>query len=314
MCVWTVFSGFFVTCIANRIKDRCWPAGLAAVAGAVCVGIVSNLNFFVVKNPEYRPHFNLGFIYETQTKYDRALEEYSAALNLVKKTEPRDVKLESELYARLGNVHLVLNDLASARERFSQAIAVNSDLGPAYSYLGTLYEKEGQSDQAIKMFRRAIEINPWDVVSIHNFGLFYLNSMRFDEAIARFKRVIELAPEHSGAHNNLAYIYGTQGKYDLMEAEARKAVYYNPQGASARYNLASLYLNTGRIEEAIAQYRAITQTSPRDSSNAYNQLGIIYAQRNDLKRAIDNWQKALEIDPKNGDAQMNIRNAMQMIR
>jgi tetratricopeptide (TPR) repeat protein len=151
------------------------------------------------------------------------------------------------------------------------------------------------------------------VVSIHNLGLLYLNNRQYDEAVAKFNRVIELAPEHSGAHNNLAYIYGTQGKYDLMEAEANRAIYWNPEGTSARYNLASLYLSTGRIEEAIAQYQAITRAAPHESSNAYNQLGVIYAQKNQLELAIGNWQKALEIDPNDRNALTNIGRAREMM-
>ena len=152
------------------------------------------------------------------------------------------------------------------------------------------------------------------MVSAHNFGLFYLNNGQLDEAIAQFRRATELAPEHAGAHNNLAYAYGKQGKYSLMEREVKKAIQYDPEGSSARYNLAFLYLNTGRIDEAIEQYHAIARKAPRDSSNAFNQLGVIYARRNDLRRATGNWQKALEIDPNNTSARANLQRARMMMR
>lgn len=314
MGIWAMFSGFFMASLAHAIRARTWRLGIVALTVTVCIAIISNLNLFVVKNPEYRTHLNLGFIFETQTKYDRAVEEYSTALNLVKGTKPRDIKIESELYARLGNVTMNSGDLEAARMRFDEAVTINPNSGPAYSYLGTLYDKEGRGDLAVKMFSRAIEINPWDTVSLHNFGLFYLNNGRFDEAAATFKRVVELDPEDAGAHVDLAYVYGKLGKYALMETEAKSALYYDPQGSAPRYNLALAYLNTGRVQEAIAQYRTIARTTPRDSSNAYNQLGVICAQNGDLKQAIDNWQKALEIDPKNMSAHTNIQRANMMMR
>jgi Flp pilus assembly protein TadD len=123
-----------------------------------------------------------------------------------------------------------------------------------------------------------------------------------------------LAPDDSAAHNDLAYIYGKQGKYDLMEAEAKSAIDGAPESSAARYNLAVLYLNTGRVEEAVAQYRAIAQATPRDSSNAYNQLGIIYAEKGDLRQAMESWQKALKIDPNNEQAQANLNQARLMVR
>jgi len=314
MSVWAVFAGAFVAHVTNAMRARAWRSGIAPLAAAICIAIASNLNCCVVRNPDYRPHFNLGFIYETQTKYDWALEEYSTALALVKKVEPRDSKTESEIYARLGNVYMISNNLEAARMNFERAITVNPDSGPAYSYLGTLYDKKKQSALAVTMFRKALEINPWDVVSLHNLGLFYLNNNQFDEALTQLNRVLELAPEHAGAHNDLAYLYGQQGKYDLMEAEAKSALYYDPKKSPARYNLALLYLNTGRVEEAMAQYRAIIRTAPHDSSNAYNQLGVMYAERGDRKQAIDSWQRALEIDPNNASALANIQRARAMLR
>jgi tetratricopeptide (TPR) repeat protein len=310
MGIWALFAGYAVTSIAEW--RRAWrPAG-AAIAVATGLTIVSNLNLFVVKNPAYRPHFNLGFIFETQAKYDRALAEYGTALRMVQPL--RDARLESELHARLGNVHMLANDLTAARREFEQAIAVHPQSVPAYSYLGTLFEKEKQPDLAVEMFERALAHNPDDVVTLHNLGLHYLNHDQVDEALARFARVLELAPEHAGAHNNLAYIYGLQGKLDRMETEAKLAIHYHPEGAQARYNLASLYLNTGRNEQAIAQYQAITRMAPREASNAYNQLGVIAAQKNDLPQAIDQWQQALAIDPSNPDASANLARARAMVR
>ena len=314
MSVWALFSGFFVTLVADAVRDRDWRSGIAASAFAFCVGGVSNLNFFVVKNPAYRPHLNLGFIYETQANYGQALTEYAAALDLVKNSRMPDFKTESELYCRLGNVQMTANDLGAAEKSFEQAIAINPSSAPAYSYLGTLYDKRRQGERALQMFRRALEINPRDVVSLNNLGLLYLHDDRFDEAIATLNRAIALAPDDSVAHNDLAYIYGKQGKYDLMEAEAKSAIDDAPESSAARYNLAVLYLNTGRIEEAMAQYRAIVRATPRDSSNAYNQLGIIYAEKGDLRQAIENWQKALDADPNNERAQANLHQAQLMLR
>jgi Flp pilus assembly protein TadD len=314
MAVWALFSGFFVTFVADAVRDRAWRSGSTMSAFAICVAVVSNLNFFVVKNPAYRPHLNLGYIYETQANYGQALTEYAAALSLVKNSRTPDIKTECELTCRLGNVQMTANDLDAAQKSFEQAIAINPSSVPAYSYLGTLYDKRKQSDRAVEMFRRALAINPRDVVSLHNLGLLYLHDDRFDEAVATLNRAIALAPDDSAAHNDLAYIYGKQGKYDLMEAEAKSAVDYAPENSAARYNLAVLYLNTGRLEEAMAQYRAIAQATPRESSNAYNQLGIIYAEKGDLQQAIENWHKALAVDPSNERAQANLHQAQLMLR
>jgi tetratricopeptide (TPR) repeat protein len=309
MAIWALFSGLFVTFMVDALRAKAWDTAALGTALATGVAVTSNLNLFVVKNPEYRPHLNLGFIYEAQGKYDRSIAEYSAALRLVQKSRPPDFKTESELYDRLGNVQMIAGNLPEAESNFDAALRTYPNSGPAYSYLGSLYDKQKRGELSVKMFTRALEINPWDCVSLHNLGLFYINSNQFGEAVEKLKRVVQLSPEDSGAHSDLAYAYGQLGKFDLMEAEAKSAIDFDPVASAPRYNLALALLNTSRVDEAMAQYRTIAKNTPREASNAYNQLGVIFAQRGDLQHAIENWQKALEVDPNNTSAQANIQRA-----
>jgi tetratricopeptide (TPR) repeat protein len=314
MAPWALFAGFFASFLVNAIRARDWRSAVPGLALAVSLGVVSNLNLFVVKNPAYRPHFNLGFIAETQTKVGQALEEYRTAIGLLEKQAVRDLHTEAEIHARIGNVQMTAGNLPEARTSFERALALNPASVPAYSYLGTLYGKQRQNDLAVAMFRKALELNPSDVVSLHNFALLDLETEQIDQAITKLGRVLELAPEHAGAHSDLAYAYVKQGRTDLAETEALRALFYDPAKVAPRYILAALYLDSNRVDEAMAQYQTITRTAPLDASNAYNQLGVIHAQRGDLQQALGNWQKALEADPANQSAQANLRRALLMMR
>lgn len=314
MAVWALFAAFFVTSTVNTIRGKEWRSAIPVLALAFALGVVSNLDLFVVRNPAYRPHFNLGFIYQTQAKVEQALQEYRTALGLLQQQTPRDLPTESEIHARIGNVQMSANDLPAARASFEQALVLNPASVAAYSYLGTLYGKQQQTELATRMFSKALELDPRDVVSLHNLALLYLDHDQLDQAIAKLQRVLELAPEHADAHSDLAFAFAKQGKTDLAEAEAIRALFYDPAKAPARYNLAALYLGSGRIEEAIGQYQAITRLAPRESSNAYNQLGVLAAQKGDLPQALVNWQKAVQADPTNQSAMANIRQARLMMR
>ncbi len=313
MCIWAIFSGFCVACIWDSLAKRSWLTGITTVAAVVSLVVLSGLNMFVVKNPEYRPHFNLGIIYEQKMEYHRALEEYLRSLVLIKQAKPYDSRTKSEAYTRMGNVYMKMNRLEDAEKSLYEAIEINPQSYPAYSYLGTLYEKKKQNDKAVEMYKKAIEIDPLDAVSMYNLGLLYFNNNAFDEAIVWFEKAIDVYPRHSGAHGNLAYIYGTREKYDLMEEHALDAIRYDQNNTPVRYNLAMLYANTGRTGEAIAQYEKITRIAPHESDNACNSLGVIYAQKNDLRRAIGYWKKALEINPDHENARYNLRKAMEIM-
>jgi Tfp pilus assembly protein PilF/4-amino-4-deoxy-L-arabinose transferase-like glycosyltransferase len=313
MAGWALFAGLFVTSTVNAVRSKAWRFAIPALALALTVGGLSSLDLFVVKNPAYRPHFDLGFIYETQAKLGQALQEYGVALKLLEKQTPRDLQTESEINARIGNVRMTENDLQAARSSFERALALNPASVAAYSYLGTLYGKQKQTERALQMFNKALALNPWDVVSLHNLALLYLDNDQIEEAIAKLRSVLELAPEHAGAHSDLAYAYAKQGKNDSAESESMRALFYDPGKVAARYNLAALYLASGRIDEATAQYRTITQIAPRDASNAYNQLGVLDAQKGDLPQAMVNWEKAVEADASNMSARANLQRARLMM-
>ena len=134
-----------------------------------------------------------------------------------------------------------------------------------------------------------------------------------DEAFDKFNQTIEVTPEYAGAYSNLAYIYGMRGNYELMEENAKKALRYDPFESPARFNLAQLYLNTGRERKSIEQFEKIAKISPDDAGSAYNQLGVIYARKNDLGKAIQYWGKALEADPDNQNAKANYQRAKSLV-
>jgi len=314
MSVWVLFAGAFVVQVGQGVKARAVGAAVLAIGGVGILVVGSNLNGFVVKNPAYRPHLNLGFIYESRAVYDLAVAEYTTALGWLQQQRPRDEKTESELHARIGNVHLTKGELALAGGAFAAAVASDPQSTPAYSYLGSLYEKQNRYEDAARMFARALALNPWDGVSCHNFGLLLLRMQQADAAIFFIKRAIDLTPGNASAYSDLAYAYGTQDKPDLMEATAKTALYYDARNIPALYNLASLYVNTGRTDEAIAHYRTIIAVSPKDSANAQNQLGVLCAQKGDLKQAMFHWEQALVIEPGNESVRSNLQRAKWMAR
>ncbi|WP_457654205.1 tetratricopeptide repeat protein [Rhodocaloribacter sp.] len=57
-------------------------------------------------------------------------------------------------------------------------------------------------------------------------------------------------------------------------------------------------LRSGRVEEAIAVFKRNVELFP-DSYNTYDSLGEAYMIHGDLKPALQNYQKSVELDPGN---------------
>jgi len=98
--------------------------------------------------------FQLGNLFKSFSQLERAIEEYNAALAL----NPNSARI---LNNRGGALHR-LGDHAAAQSDFSQAIAADSTLEPAYLNLGRLLDTQGDFTGAIKIYEQAIErsVNP----------------------------------------------------------------------------------------------------------------------------------------------------------
>jgi Tfp pilus assembly protein PilF len=77
--------------------------------------------------------------------------------------------------------------------------------------------------------------------------------------------------------------------------------------AEADFNsLGYKILNKGRPDEAIRVFRINTALFPR-SSNVFDSLGEAYMRAGDTKRAVENYRKALELNPENANARAMLK-------
>ena len=145
----------------------------------------------------------------------------------------------------------------------------------AFTLLGRAYWKDGQNGPAIAAFDRALAVNrrsyPWEVVEYRSV---LLMKTLYDEGYDAMERVYtDVRDEDPGAYNeNVLNALG----YDLLLA--------------------------GRTEDAISVFTLNVATYP-GYANGYDSLGEAYMKSGDNERAIENYRKALDLNPGNTNAQ-----------
>ncbi len=104
--------------------------------------------------------------------------------------------------------------------------------------------------------------------------------------------------------------------YDAALAELRKAIAADPSLSVAHAAIGDIYRKQGKLEEAASAYEQAVTTDPSSFRPQYN-LGVVYQALADaakdaqagaeyIQKAIDTYVKALEIQPGDFDANLNL--------
>ena len=83
---------------------------------------------------------------------------------------------------------------------------------------------------------------------------------------------------------------------------------YNHSERTA-YDLGELYRNLGDFDNAIRAYKISVDL--RNYAEVYNCIGNCYWLKNQVKDAIDNWQKAIELGLPNPSDQESVKKNIQ---
>ncbi|MEE8340223.1 MAG: tetratricopeptide repeat protein [Xanthomonadales bacterium] len=85
-----------------------------------------------------------------------------------------DAEAAAQYYNNLGADALVKNDLPRAFAYFEKAIGIAPDTSYIWSNLGVVYNRNGQREDAKKIYLTALEINPAEAVALNNLHAIYL--------------------------------------------------------------------------------------------------------------------------------------------
>jgi len=88
------------------------------------------------------------------------------------------------------------------------------------------------------------------------------------------------------------------------QAEFLSALNARPDDWTSHYNLGNLYANRNEIEKALSSYETALRLEPR-AVLALTNIAIVYGQRGEYDKAEASLRKAIEIDPKSAPVHFN---------
>ncbi len=138
-----------------------------------------------------------------------------------------------------------------------------------------------------------------------------LNTSQHDVAINLLKMEIEAKPNHPLYHYRLGAVYYDKGNMELALQSIQECLRLDPKFNTASQKLLQIYDNTGQQTLAIDLLeknldQPDKEKTQQETSIAYNHLGVLHYQKNNIDKAIQAFEKALELSPHNKTTKRNL--------
>jgi type IV pilus assembly protein PilF len=173
-----------------------------------------------------------------------------------------------------------------------------------YHYqMGQSFYAENNFTSALKEFTEAEKVTPGDPVLLNDLGLTYFRKGHFDLAEAKYLKALDIKPSYSEARNNLGVNYLEMKRWDDAIAQFKLVqddIFYAGQGGAA-VNLGLAYLGKGDQQQALAVLREAVARDAGDP-RARVQLGRVYFSGDRIQLAVEQYRKAVELNPSYANA------------
>jgi len=293
----------------------------------------------IIDPDHFQIQYDLALLYKKYKDYDKAIEHYAKANELypenyqwhyeyAKVLDGRDNGKALKEYTRVielkRDIPAVYYDRAMLIRRakmidgrvyrneqiledFKQAVELAAageqqeetgfDVAEAYYNIGLLYVDMELDEMARDNFSKALKANPSYLGCHLQLGLIAEKKEEFAKAMEEYKKEIVLDDRSALSHQRLGFLYSNYSM-ELANAvsELAKAYKLGPENTDTLTYYGNALYNMGKFGQAADQFEKIVQMDPKNPTANYN-LALIYENWGKTKLAIQQWQRFLEMDP-----------------
>jgi tetratricopeptide (TPR) repeat protein len=245
----------------------------------------------------------LGHVALGLSKYDAAVLQYEAALNIRKKLlgsehveVAKGLSSLSAVLQRLGRLNEALAICSSALEIYSKAPGDKQVSLPAcHLSMGIILRQQGKNDEAMEHFSTGLKITlkrdgetSMAADFLNSMGVVSLNLNKLDEAMEKYVsalRIFEKAKNDVSVaicHQNIGRVLVQQGKIDAALEHARKALEIGQSKLSvenincgdSHFLIGNIFQASGKFAEAVDEY----ENALRIRKNVYGEMSLDVAE------------------------------------
>src|SRR5262249_10217489 len=247
---------------------------------------------------------------QAKATFAKAAADYEQSLIINPGRSSPYLHLAELLLGPLKESERAVKVLSEARHRFPQT--------PEIVYYLSIAQREAKhSQEAVATFEEALHEAEAEGAEVAN-GRFYFDygaaaeqAGLYDKAAELFRKSIAFDPANAAdAYNYLAYMWAEHNMHlDEAEQMIQLALQANPYNGAYIDCLGWLEFKQGKLNQALSDLVRAQQKLARDDPVVLEHIGDACAKLDRSAQAIEAWQKALNLDPRNKTLADKIDNA-----
>ena len=246
----------------------------------------------------------IGNNYGSLGDYQKQNEYYMKSLNEINRLIILDDN-NKDLYNRRGIIYYYyLNDTINALNDFNKSIQIDPFFIKAYINRANLYS-EREKEKALNDYNKAISLIPNSnelsklniAISYECIAAFNFENNDLNSALIYFTKAIESDPQYDKPYLRRAKVYKAQNDTINSEIDLNKYIELQPLTMAGFANKRDAYIEFDQIDKAIICLTNIILYLPNSATN-YNTRGTLYEKINQFEKALADYNKAIELEPK----------------
>jgi tetratricopeptide (TPR) repeat protein len=215
-----------------------------------------------------------------------------ADLNMAIRTDPR----MAIAYFFRGDIKRSGGDAKGAVADFTMGIELDPKCAPAYVCRGNARRNLGDKKGAIADFNKAIKLDANNALAYSGRGM-ARPQKEIGGSIDDFNKAIELDPKSSEAYFGRGAAHA--GKGDAKEAisDFTRAIKLYPQHGMAYMLRGEAHRAISKTDKAIADFTKAIELGVPNWAHAYGNRGAERLKKEDSSGALEDFDKAIELDP-----------------
>ena len=220
-------------------------------------------------------------------------QRYEEAKELYKKILQHNSS-DANAHHLISLIYMAEGNFAEAKENIEMAIKEAPEQAIFHSNHGALLHSMGDNPSAVSALKKSLKIDKKLFQSYYSLGVVYSDLNDYEKAVSSYQKALELNKESAATHNNLANIFSNTNNPEA-EYHYKKLIELEPNEVYPRLNMANYLIKKNRYKDSI---RVLNELVDMDiaTKEVFNSLGVSYKGLDDEARALDMFEKAVEID------------------